>query len=145
FDTGQPNSWNFGTNYTNSLIVSDLVHSGNGAMKIVGLIPGAANTPTYNRCIQQILTPAPPSQGTSTMSFWYWATNSANNLTIRIIGATGLATSPNGGPTNINISTSPAFNTITPGTNNIVAASLPSFPTLWINEVQAENLTGILD
>lgn len=31
----------------------------------------------------------------------------------------------------------------TPGTLNSVAATLPAFPTLWINEVQAGNLTGI--
>jgi len=31
----------------------------------------------------------------------------------------------------------------TPGAANSVLATLPAFPTLWINEVQAENLTGI--
>ncbi len=31
----------------------------------------------------------------------------------------------------------------TPGTTNTVQATLPTFPTLWINELQAENLTGI--
>src|SRR5262249_12958668 len=31
----------------------------------------------------------------------------------------------------------------TPGTVNSVRATLPPFPTLWINELQADNLTGI--
>ncbi len=31
----------------------------------------------------------------------------------------------------------------TPGTHNSVAASLPPFPSLWINELQADNLTGV--
>ena len=31
----------------------------------------------------------------------------------------------------------------TPGTTNSVAAALPPFPPLWINELQADNLTGI--
>jgi hypothetical protein len=31
----------------------------------------------------------------------------------------------------------------TPLTNNSVAATLPAFPPLWINELQADNLTGI--
>jgi len=30
-----------------------------------------------------------------------------------------------------------------PGKDNTVLASLPAFPTLWINELQADNLTGI--
>ena len=33
----------------------------------------------------------------------------------------------------------------TPGVANSVVATLPEFPTLWLNEVQAENLTGPLD
>jgi regulation of enolase protein 1 (concanavalin A-like superfamily) len=31
----------------------------------------------------------------------------------------------------------------TPGERNSVAATLPAFPTLWINELQADNLNGI--
>jgi hypothetical protein len=31
----------------------------------------------------------------------------------------------------------------TPAASNSVAASLASFPTLWINEIQADNLNGI--
>jgi hypothetical protein len=31
----------------------------------------------------------------------------------------------------------------TPGSDNLVVAALPAFPTLWINEVQAANVTGI--
>ena len=41
-----------------------------------------------------------------------------------------------------------SFSTITrstPGAANSVAATLPEFPSLWLNEVQAENLTGPLD
>jgi len=33
----------------------------------------------------------------------------------------------------------------TPGANNSVAGTLPEFPALWLNEAQAENLTGPLD
>lgn len=33
----------------------------------------------------------------------------------------------------------------TPGTLNAVATTLPAFPTLWINELQPENLTGPTD
>lgn len=33
----------------------------------------------------------------------------------------------------------------TPGANNWLVMSLPAFPTLWLNEVQAQNLTGPTD
>ncbi len=33
----------------------------------------------------------------------------------------------------------------TPGTTNSVAATLPAFPTLWVNELQADNQTGPFD
>lgn len=33
----------------------------------------------------------------------------------------------------------------TPGTNNSVRASLPAFPSLWLNEIQPWNLNGITD
>jgi hypothetical protein len=35
--------------------------------------------------------------------------------------------------------------TLTPGSINSVVAALPEFPELWLNEVQAENLTGPSD
>lgn len=41
-----------------------------------------------------------------------------------------------------------SFSTLTratPGAANAVSAPLPEFPALWLNEVQAENLTGPLD
>lgn len=148
------NSWTFGTNYTNSLIVGDLVHSGSGALKIVGTSPGLANSPSYNKAIYQWLSPAPVVNSTNTLSFWYWATNSATNLIVRIRNSTPLTTGFSG--TNINISfspsnyvagtlVSPGTNTLTPGAPNTGTNALPAFPTLWLNEVQADNLSGILD
>ncbi len=41
-----------------------------------------------------------------------------------------------------------SFSTVTrntPGVTNSAGTTLPEFPTLWLNEVQAENLTGPLD
>jgi hypothetical protein len=43
---------------------------------------------------------------------------------------------------NWSFSTSPRS---TPGAANSVIAVLPEFPTLWLNEIQSENLTGPLD
>ncbi len=153
---GLTNSWRIGTNcYGDSLIVNDLVHAGTGAFKIIGTnASGAANPPTYNRTIFQWLSPAPPQNSTNTLSFWYWATNSAQNLLIRIRNSAALTTGTTG--TNINIFFTPsnytpaiqisaATNSFSPGSNNLLSIALPAFPPLWINEVQADNATGILD
>ncbi len=153
---GLTNSWFFGTNYTNTTIVGDLVHTGAGAFKIVGASPGAANNPTYSRTMYQFLSPAPPVNSTNTLSFWYWATNSATNLYARVRNSAFLQTATNSGFTNINIFftpsnyvppqiVSPATNSYSPGSNNLLSTTLPAFKTLWINEVQAENTLGIFD
>ena len=155
-DSGVTNQWFFGTNYTNSLIVGDLVHAGTGALKIIGASPGQVNAPTYNRTLQQFLVPSPATNALSTMSFWYWATNSATNFYARIRNSAFLTTATNSGPTNINIFftasnyvppqiLAPGTNTLTPGAVNQGAATILPIPALWLNEVQAENLGGILD
>jgi hypothetical protein len=139
------NSWNIGTNYTNTLIVSDPVHAGAGALKIACQTFGNA-TP---RLIWQMLSPAPLTNAVHTLSFWYWATNSATNLTVRL--QSGLSA-----VTNVNIFFTPsnyvpatlvsaATNWLSPGAANQNTTNLPAFPPLWINEVQAENLTGLVD
>ena len=149
FDTGLTNSWTFGTNYTNTLIVNDLVHAGNGALKIVGESPGVLLVPP-SKSINQFLDPPPAANSTGTFSFWYWATNSATNLFIRIRNSPPLTTGGSG--TNINIfyatNTGPpiaATNYFSPGSDNTFRATLSAFPNLWINRVQAENVTGIID
>jgi hypothetical protein len=162
-DTEVTNSWKIGTNcYGDTFIASDLVHAGSGAFKIVGTnAAGIANHPIYTRSIMQVISPAsvegsPAANTINTMSFWYWATNSATNLYVRIRGSTALATGPLSGPTNINIFitpsnyvpaglVSPATNSLTPGRTNDALAVLPPFQPVWLNEVQAENTTGILD
>jgi hypothetical protein len=148
------NSWFFGTNYTSSLIVGDLVHEGSGALKIIGTTPGIASQP-FNRLIYQFVAGL-PSATSATLSFWYWATNSATNLYVRVINGSGLATGPANGPTNINIFITPSnyvpttliapgTNSFSPGTNNTGVAVMTPIPPLWLNEVQADNANGILD
>ena len=141
------NSWSIGTNYTNTMIVSDLVHSGNGALKVAASSFGNA----FPRIISQLLSPAPVTNTINTLSFWFWATNASTNLNIRLQNSSQLSVA-----TNLNITitpsnyvppqlVSPATNTLSPGAANQNVTSLPPFPSLWINEVQAENLTGITD
>jgi hypothetical protein len=141
------NSWSVGTNYTNTAIISSLKHGGSGALRLEASTYG--NAPP--RIVSQFFSPAPLTNTVHTMSFWFWATNSSTNLTVRVQGSSAL----NSG-TNINITVtpsnyvpaqliSPAVTAATPGTTNRAATNLPPFPPLWINEVQAENVTGFTD
>jgi hypothetical protein len=149
------NSWMVGTNYANSTIVSGLTHSGNGALLLAPTSFGNSVTisasSTNNRVIYQALSPAPPASSTNTLSFWFWATNSSTNLTVKIVNSAGLNIT-----TNINVTYTPsnyvppqlvsaATNTLSPGAPNQNVTALPAFPPLWINEVQAENVTGLAD
>jgi hypothetical protein len=75
---------------------------------------------------------------------------------VRIINGNNLSAGPGNTATNINIFITPSnyiapvliapgTNSFTPGTTNTQVANLPAFPTLWINEVQADNVSGIFD
>ena len=144
------NSWLVGTNYADSSITGAVTHSGNGALELVcGTFGNIAG-----KVISQNLSPAPPVNTTNTLSFWFWSTNSATNLFVRIQNSPDLTTGTYG--TNINPSVTaevnipptlvtPAVVSRSPGVANPVAVALPTFPPLWINEVQAENVSGIAD
>lgn len=144
------NSWVVNVNYTNSSITSNLTHSGHGALRIECTTFGNG----FGKVISQNLSPAPPPNSTNTLSFWFWSTNSATNLFVRVQNSAALTPGTSG--TNILPSitlsnyilpalVSPGTNYLTPGAANQLTASLPAFPTLWINEVQTEHLTGLLD
>ena len=141
------NSWSIGTNYTNTVIINSLTHSGNGALRI----EASTFSSVYPRLIAQNLSPAPPANSTNTLSFWFWATNSSTNLSVRLFNSANVNVA-----TNINVSITPsnyvppmlitpATNTLTPAVVNQNATSITPFPTLWINELQPDNLNGIVD
>ncbi len=140
------NSWHIGTNYTNTLIVSDPVHGGSGALKIDCLTFGNAQP----RVVSQLLSPAPLTNAVHTLSFWFNATNMATNLTVKLLNSSPLNITTNVQvtitPSNYVPATlvNPATNSLSPGVANQNVTNL-SLPPLWINEVQAENLTGLLD
>ncbi len=141
------NSWHIGTNYTNTAIVSDPVHGGGGgALKLVCQSFGNAQP----RVVSQLLSPAPLTNAVHTLSFWFNATNTATNLTVKILNS-----SPLNITTNVQVIITPsnyvpptlinaATNWLSPGTANQNTTNL-TLPPLWINEVQAENLTGLFD
>ncbi|HWN97009.1 MAG TPA: lamin tail domain-containing protein, partial [Methylomirabilota bacterium] len=82
------NSWVVNTNYTNSAIINSLTHSGTGALRLEAATFGNS----FGRIISQNLSPAPPANSTNTLSFWFWSTNSATNLIVRIQNSPALTT-----------------------------------------------------
>jgi len=132
------NSWMVATNYTNSALSMETRHSGNSGLHVVCTRFGN-NILSSNGVISQAISPYPSGQ-VATLSFWYLPTTNATNLFVRLRNNSW-------GIQNYNIRpqspSGPAF--LTPGTNNSTAATLAAFPNLWINEVQAQNLTGPVD
>jgi hypothetical protein len=74
---------------------------------------------------------------TYTLSYWYLPSTNGNHLTIRLSG--------NGISSTVSVAPSPLSSAraiATPGAANSVAGNLAAFQPLWINELQAQNLTG---
>ena len=133
FESGFPGPWTVATNLTNSVLSTAIKHSGNASLH---LISTAAGSVVPNRTIWQTISPALTANATYTLSFWYLPSTNGGPLIMRSNGSFPIAT-VNPAPPAAN--PAPA----TPSTLNSIAASLTPFPSLWINELQADNLTGI--
>ncbi|MGC8744119.1 MAG: lamin tail domain-containing protein, partial [Verrucomicrobiia bacterium] len=110
---------------TNSTIVSDKTHGGSGSLHLIQTTNG-----TPSQCIAQDTLLS--SNGYYTISFWYLPTTNATKLTARMSSYL-----------RPEVQVRPVL--YTPGTNNSIAAPLPAIDPIWLNEVQAENLTGTVD
>ncbi len=133
------NIWKFGTNMTASSIISDFTHSGNGALRLVQDFPGS---PTIiARDLLQTLSPRPTNGQPVTFSMWYYATNTAaTNLTVRFVSNVLLSSTQN-----VRVIVTAATNVLTPNATSFMTAALPAFEPLWINELQAGNVSGTND
>ena len=132
FESGFPGPWTVSANLVNSTWSTVIKHSGNGALHLVSTATGI----TQGSSIWQTVSPSLPNNATYTLSFWYLQNTNGGPLTLRLSGS--------GIVTNVNPNLPSASYTITtPDASNSVAASLTPFPSLWINEIQADNLNGI--
>lgn len=115
-------------NHTNTVITSEDSHSGNGSLHVTasGVGSGSSNLRQY--------LPTFATNTVCTISFWFRPTMSASNMTFRTTPGSLFAPQ---------FTVRPVFSS--PGAPNTVAAPLPEFSSLWLNEVQAENLTGPAD
>lgn len=141
------NSWLFSTNYTNSTIFSSLAHGGNGSLQVLcSAYAGVALT----RTIIQRVSPAPATKEVCTLSFWFYHTYAATNLTVKVYNtliATNLILTPSIIPgSNVPPQLlAPMTVTASPGAANPLATNLPPIPPLWLNEVQPQNWSGPTD
>ena len=132
FESGYPGPWTLSANLTNSVVSAATRHSGNASLHLVS----TSNGSTQSSSIWQTISPALTANATYTLSFWYLQSTNGGPLTLRLSG-NGIVANVNPAPS----ATVLAANT--PGKPNSVAASLTTFPPLWINELQADNLNGI--
>ena len=131
------NSWIVSTNYTNSILSTDLKHGGNASLHI---ICSNAPSPATNKIIYQNLSPGPTNTQLCTLSYWYRTGVGTNTIVVRTQTGTALALTNLVAPT-----LSAGVYAITPGAANTGAASLPAMPPLWINEVLPFNTNGLAD
>ncbi len=132
FETAFPGPWTVSANLSGSAVSTAVKHSGNASLHVVASAGGT----TQSSAIWQTISPALTSGAAYTLSFWYLQNTNGGPLTLRLSGS-GVVANVNPAPPSITNSQS------TPDAINSVAAALPPFPSLWINELQADNLTGI--
>jgi hypothetical protein len=132
FESPLGSTWHLTGNFTSSAISTDVKHQGNGSLHIVATAAGTGN----GNAIYQDTSTALTTGATYTLSFWYLQTTNGGPLATRLSYATVTPTFD---------VTAPVLTAASPGAANSVAAALPPFPTLWLNEAQPENLTGPMD
>jgi len=137
FESKLSGPWTVSTNMTSSVISTAVKHSGNSSLHVIATSAGDSIPLSIWENTAPIVT-----NDTYTLSYWYLPSTNGSQLLIRLSG-----TSANNNQIYSlqNIQPAPYVPqaTCTPAAPNSMAASLPPFPPLWINEIQAENLTGI--
>jgi hypothetical protein len=110
---------------SNTVISMSVQHSGNGSLHLVHKVPGPTSFLLQNGV-------AIPTAGPHTLSFWYIPITSNFTFTVYV-------TSAFRPPANVRAVLA------TPGVANSVVAPVQPYPTLWLNEVQPNNISGIQD
>src|ERR1051326_7079698 len=130
FESDLSPPWLISTNYTSSMIVSNISHSGRRGLFLNGTSGGG----NLNTSLQQLIGSRVVTNTTYTLSFWCLANTNTVTVNVRTLPGSSLILAG---------STSRVLPT--PGAPNLGVTSLPSFPPIWLNEVQPDNLNGIMD
>ncbi len=136
FETALTDPWTLSANMTSSAISTAVKHSGNSSLHVIATTPGDTITQTIWENTGPIVT-----NGIYTLSYWYLPSTDGSQLLIRLSGS-----APGSGQIyslqNIQPLTASSAQ-YTPGAPNSVQTTLPPFASLWLNEIQADNLTGV--
>ena len=126
--------WTIGSDGNNSASVSstNVAHSGSRSLHLIASAGGT----TQNSSVWENFSSSLAVGATYTLSFWYLQSTNGGPLTARFSGS-GIAITTNPAPA---ASSLPVAQT--PAASNSVAATLPAFPAIWLNELQAVNFTG---
>ncbi len=131
FESSFPGPWTVSANHAGSALSTVVKHSGNSSLHLVATSAGS----TQASSVWQTITPALTPNQSYSLSFWYLPSQSTTTLTVRLSGS-GVSGS-------VALTPSPAQASADPGFVNVSSQQLPAFPPLWINELQAENQSGI--
>jgi hypothetical protein len=143
FESALAGTWTISGDFTASVLSTATKRSGNSSLRLIATAGGSGNTDS----IQQNFAATLPSGATYTLSFWYLQNNIGTPLVVRLSNSTVSSgvyvtfdprLTEAGGTTNIVLG-------FTPGAANTGVTNLPAFPPLWLNEAQANNITGPLD
>jgi hypothetical protein len=135
FETTLTGTWTRTANFALSNNTTNKPHTGNFSLHVFATAAGTGN----GNAISQTISPALVTNQPYALSFWYLQSTNGGPLTIRLSGSGLTSGSLTPAPSSVTTNVPPA----TPGAPNSIRPSLPAFPPLWLNEVQAENLTGI--
>lgn len=86
FETGTTNGWIYAARYAGSSVSSDLAHSGNYSLQLVGTSGGSASTGA------SVYQTGLVNGQTYTVSFWYLPVTVGANLTVQLSGGNLIAT-----------------------------------------------------
>jgi hypothetical protein len=137
FESPLSGPWTVSANMSGSAITMAEKHSGASSLHVVASSPGDTIPDSIWEDTAPIVT-----NGTYTLSYWFLPGASGSQLLVRISGS-----APSNGTIyslqNLEAPSAPPLYTCTPDAPNSDLTNLPPFPPLWLNELQADNLTGI--
>jgi len=128
------NPWTIGSDGNNSasVVSTNFAHSGSRSLHLVAATGGTTKTSSVWQDFTGNLTVG----ATYTLSFYYLQSTNGGPLTVRFSGS-GISVTTNPAPAAGSLLVAE-----TPDAGNSVAATLPAFPGVWLNELQAVNVTG---
>ncbi len=135
FESSLSGPWTLSSNVGTSVLTSVTTHSGTNALHLIASTAGSSKADSL---WQDTL---PLTNGAQyTLSFWYHPGTNVGGLVMRLSNSsstTGLYAAVGVKPAGIS--------SYTPGAANSVKGTLPVFPSLYLNEVEPENLSGPTD